>query len=268
MLYKNKELLHTIMQSTLAINSEEYEQFMSRINKYIDDIIHQMYCYGCIFNTIDRDNKIFEVSIPEVCELNRDGTDPLFEHTASRCYITRNEMIEQIRHFTSILTNGSATLSVTIRNEVWTAEKYKQYIASKEENKMADSMMAVTGVLHTIQKRDKLNVVARVGEAGPGGAYHDYEIRKLIDEKMGEAGDVFATISFQKGPRKVEDSRHGVIDEDLLEIVRDRLTAFQQGEFATRENKMALMHIEEALMWMNKRKEDRAERGVLGTYNK
>ena len=30
----------------------------------------------------------------------------------------------------------------------------------------------------------------------------------------------------------------------------------------------SLTHIEEALMWMNKRAEDRAERGVLGTMNK
>ena len=60
----------------------------------------------------------------------------------------------------------------------------------------------------------------------------------------------------------------GVLDVDLLEIVRDRLKCFQSGEFATRENACALTHIEEALMWMNKRKEDRAERGVLGTYQK
>lgn len=55
---------------------------------------------------------------------------------------------------------------------------------------------------------------------------------------------------------------------NLLEIVRDRLTAFNKGEFATRENACAITHIEEALMWMAKRADDRAERGVLGTYNK
>ena len=36
----------------------------------------------------------------------------------------------------------------------------------------------------------------------------------------------------------------------------------------TRETACALTHIEEALMWLNKRVEDRIERGVLGTYNK
>ena len=68
--------------------------------------------------------------------------------------------------------------------------------------------------------------------------------------------------------RKTDDSIHGVIDTDLLEIVRDRLQCFQNGEFATRENAIALTHIEEALMWMNRRVEDRIERNVLGTDNK
>jgi hypothetical protein len=53
-----------------------------------------------------------------------------------------------------------------------------------------------------------------------------------------------------------------------LEIVRDRLQGFQSGEFACRENAIALTHLEECLLWMNKRVEDRAERGVLGTSNK
>ena len=63
-------------------------------------------------------------------------------------------------------------------------------------------------------------------------------------------------------------SIHGLLDTDLLEIVRDRLQGFQSGEFACRENAIALTHLEECLLWMNKRVEDRAERGVFGTSNK
>lgn len=123
------------------------------------------------------------------------------------------------------------------------------------------------GKLSTIQKREKLNDVIRLGEPGPGGAYHDYEIWDGNYEETG--GPRFCyTIVFQRGPRKDYNSRHGVLDQDLLEIVRDRLTCFQDGEFATRENEMALQHIEEALLWLNKRVEDRIERNVLGTYNK
>ena len=119
--------------------------------------------------------------------------------------------------------------------------------------------------LSTIQKRNNLNEVWRNGEPGPGGAYHSYTIFHDLDPERDETR---TDIMFQKGPRNVEGSIGGVLDVDLLEIVRDRLKHFQAGEFACRENACALTHIEEALMWMNKRVEDRAERNVLGTYNK
>lgn len=117
--------------------------------------------------------------------------------------------------------------------------------------------------LSTIQKNNNLNEVWREGEPGPGGAYHHYAVLHFPSET-----DTRTDIIFQKGPRNSEASTNGVLDVDLLEIVRDRLKCFQAGEFACRENACALTHIEEALMWMNKRVEDRAERNVLGTYNK
>lgn len=120
--------------------------------------------------------------------------------------------------------------------------------------------------LSTIQKHNNLNAVYRDGDPGPGGAYHEYDVYAADD--VPENGNPLIVIQFQKGPRNDPEARHGVLDGDLLEIVRDRLRAFQAGPFATRENACALTHIEEALMWMNKRAEDRAERGVLGTYNK
>ena len=123
--------------------------------------------------------------------------------------------------------------------------------------------------LSTIQKHNNLNSIYHVGNVGPGGAHHDYIIRSGNTPGEGDAPELeIATIQFQKGPRSDPKARHGVLDGDLLEIVRDRLKAFQQGEFATRENACALTHVEEALMWMNKRAEDRAERNVLGTYEK
>ncbi len=51
----------------------------------------------------------------------------------------------------------------------------------------------------------------------------------------------------------------------MLKIVRDWLKAFQAGPFTCRENACALTHIEEALLWMAKRADDRVERGVLGS---
>jgi hypothetical protein len=118
--------------------------------------------------------------------------------------------------------------------------------------------------LNTIQKREKLNNVYACDEEGPGGANHKYEI--CING--GDKECPIKEIQFQKGPRKEESSVSGVIDTDLLEIVRDRLIAFQKGPFSCRENAVALTHIEEALMWMNRRVEDRIERNVLGKNQK
>lgn len=111
-----------------------------------------------------------------------------------------------------------------------------------------------------IQRKNNLNEVYYDDTIGPGNGRHFYEVRrgeqKIID------------IQFQNGPRNEDGSIVGVVEADLLEIVRHRLQCFQKGEYATRENACALTHIEEALMWMSKRTEDRAERGILGTYQK
>lgn len=130
--------------------------------------------------------------------------------------------------------------------------------------------------LTPIQKLERLNDVFALDEPGPGGAHHLYEVVKHGTGRICEDDNTFRTrpenmlltVQMQQGPRNSPDALHGVLDTDLLEIVRDRLGAFQAGPFACRENAIALTHIEEALLWMNKRTEDRIERGVLGTYEK
>lgn len=127
--------------------------------------------------------------------------------------------------------------------------------------------------LSTIQKRENLCDVY-AGVKGVGGASHDYMIVKHGSVSVEEdtitvhPDDVLEAIHFQEGARNDANAIPGVSDEALLEIVRDRLKGFQSGEYASRDNACALTHIEEALMWLNRRVEDRIERNVLGTYNK
>lgn len=118
--------------------------------------------------------------------------------------------------------------------------------------------------LQTIQKRGKLNTIYAIDEQGNGGANHRYRIVGQKDKRNPEQF-VDLTIQFQNGARNEWGSMLGVLDTELLEIVRDRLIGFQQGKFATRENALALTNIEQALLWLNKRVEDRIERNVLGT---
>ena len=120
--------------------------------------------------------------------------------------------------------------------------------------------------LETIQTQQKLNKIYAVDSIGPGGANHFYHIFQQ-DMSTNQSYKSWG-INFQYGPRKEHSSVAGVIDSDLLEIVRDRLKGFQSGEFACEYNEQALYHVEEALKCLNKRVEDRIVRNTLGTYNK
>lgn len=119
--------------------------------------------------------------------------------------------------------------------------------------------------LETIQTKENLNYVFAADEIGPGGANHKYHITLNNCE---DAANNVVVIQMQKGPRKEHDSISGVIDSDLLEIVRDRLKSFQEGPFSSEYNEEALKGVEIALNALNKRVEDRIARNVLGENKK
>lgn len=102
--------------------------------------------------------------------------------------------------------------------------------------------------------------VFRLDKPGPGGAFHEYE----IIERAKHGIPSFAMIYFQKGPVK-EAGINGCHNEDLIAVVIDRLMCFQASTYSCRENAIALTKLEEALMWLRKRTENREIRGVEGT---
>lgn len=120
--------------------------------------------------------------------------------------------------------------------------------------------------LKTVQTKGKLNVVFAIDEKGVGGAHHEYAILHARDDEEVTAN--ITEFTFQKGARKDPDSTSGVLDQDLLEIVKDRMTGFQEGKFASEYNAKALYHINKALESLNQRVEDRISRNVFGTYKK
>ena len=58
----------------------------------------------------------------------------------------------------------------------------------------------------------------------------------------------------------------GAILEDVLATCVDRLEFFQASKFSSRENALAITHIQEALHWLNHRTMERRRRGVEGSY--
>lgn len=108
---------------------------------------------------------------------------------------------------------------------------------------------------------DRYTRVCVVDEPGQGGACHVYEIeRKELDPSQ----PLLATINFQKGPIG-EHGVNGCHQEDLIAICIDRLKGFQSGEYACRENAIAITKLEESLHWLRHRTNDREKRGVEGT---
>ena len=100
-------------------------------------------------------------------------------------------------------------------------------------------------------------------EKGEGGAKHYYTIVSNETHREDETPKVFANIKFQNGAI-LESGINGCQNENLIEIVLDRLRDFQYGKFPCRENAIAITKLEEALMWLDKRTLDRKERGVEG----
>lgn len=90
-------------------------------------------------------------------------------------------------------------------------------------------------------------------------APHLFKVVKADDNST------LAEIHFQEGPIK-ENGVNGVCNEDLIAMVIRRLKGFQDSEFSCKENAMAITKLEETLMWLRKRTQDREVRGVEGTH--
>lgn len=103
---------------------------------------------------------------------------------------------------------------------------------------------------------------------GPGGANHRYEISGFSTEmnpsELKGLAQLRTDILFQNGAIR-EVGVNGITQEALLAIVIDRLSGFQTGPYACRENAHARDHCEEALAWLQKRTAERIKRGVEGT---
>ncbi len=72
---------------------------------------------------------------------------------------------------------------------------------------------------------------------------HDFRVYRTTDDKM------VGFLHFQQGSLS-EEGVNGVLNEDLLLILIDRIESFQRSKLRCRENEFALEHIYEALWWL------------------
>jgi hypothetical protein len=71
------------------------------------------------------------------------------------------------------------------------------------------------------------------------------------------------TFTGQTGPIK-EVGENGCQIDELIQFARDTIGVFNE-KFSCRENSIVLTKLDEALLWLGKRKADREARGVEGT---
>lgn len=126
---------------------------------------------------------------------------------------------------------------------------------------------------HKVNGLNEVLEVTAIDATGPGNANHRYDIIGLGEHIPNIGRRPFGVnLRFQNGPigknpdgsTRLEDC-NGITNEALIAVLIDRMRGFCSGPFTSRENEHALTHLEEALMWLQKRTLDRMKRGVEGT---
>lgn len=108
----------------------------------------------------------------------------------------------------------------------------------------------------------------RVIEELIAGAAYNVPTYKVGSEGIEDGHGI--QIVFCKGNKEDETSlrQEGVFTETLVQVAKQYLESVNVGQMATRETSMVITKLDEALMWIAKRSEDRKLRGAQATYQK
>lgn len=89
----------------------------------------------------------------------------------------------------------------------------------------------------------------------------------FIDKDGAQDGKEFL-LKFCKGNKEgtAPIQQEGVFTETLIKAAKTYLEDVNVGEMASRETSTAITKLDEALMWIEKRANDRKRRGVQNTY--
>ena len=99
-------------------------------------------------------------------------------------------------------------------------------------------------------------------------AGHTYELSNF--ENKDEKGQVLQFIHkepIKEGSTELITVSDGTTNEEVLEALINRMN-FLNGKFPCRENSIVITHLETALLWLEKRTNDRIKRNVEGKNEK
>ena len=134
--------------------------------------------------------------------------------------------------------------------------------------KMIEKLKQEKQVLNNLNNKQMMNPKHIISNTDMVSVSYNVPTYKITEEGLVDAGNI--NIDFCKGSKDnpAIPRQEGVLTETLLEVCRQYLTGVNVGEMSSRETSMAITKIDEALMWIDKRRQDRELRNVLSTYNK
>lgn len=92
---------------------------------------------------------------------------------------------------------------------------------------------------------------------------HKYVAANFENKENGQTIQFIEKVPDSTGSTTLITVNDGTTNEELLEILIDRMN-YLNSKFPCRENSVAITHLDTALLWLNKRTQDRLKRGVEG----
>ncbi len=92
---------------------------------------------------------------------------------------------------------------------------------------------------------------------------HKYVAANFENKENGQTIQFIEKGPIEKDGTELVTMNDGTTNEEIIEVVIDRLK-YLNGKFPCKENACAITHLEESLMWLEKRTRDRVKRGVEG----
>lgn len=97
-------------------------------------------------------------------------------------------------------------------------------------------------------------------------SHHRYELDNFENkEAVGQVIQFIEKEPIEAGKPELKTINDGTTNEEVLKMLIDRMVGLG-SKFPCRENSIAITKLEEALMWLNKRTENRIARGVEGKH--
>lgn len=94
---------------------------------------------------------------------------------------------------------------------------------------------------------------------------HKYELKNFEQkEEQGQTIQFIQKEPKEEGSTELVTISDGTTNEEFLEVLIDRIS-YLQNKFPCKENDCCITHLQEGLMWLEKRTSDRLKRNVEGT---